>query len=604
MRKIIIAIILCGFGFISKGQINPKKIKYKDLFPLLDQKDYNASENLLRLYLSVDKNRDEANPNYQMGLIYMDYFERGDELNDTSYVFSMADSAVYYLDKAKNLIDDKELRKNDEYYQSFYRRDLRTGEFGIKLSDVHLDIEKLIESIRTREGKITKLHGIFMKLRETEATMVESFNELVSNNENLNQFVMSADLPQISRLGELSDYQFNLDQNAKEVSSIATELELEGNYESIEYRSIVDFKKIEPIMSPLDGSLESWNVDAWVENTKRIINGDVAEIKRRLESMDEELTEAKENLVNHEMGVFPASIEADLIDKIERFGNYNTPLTLIQARINENIILSLSDTILNPAINDTTLITYQLEVSDSLLSLAGQLSNITENKSAEILKSEKYYAGFYRNRYENVENAAAYLSELNQFAKDQQIKWDTVQSFWDFKNNWGILESDTIPLFEVDSSRYNGAYSVINIYPVGEYELVAIGIDKEKNKGFAARFGSDRIAKWELNFESKLLEEMSRKQFESDTIAAGPNDLAFYWFSPDSTMENNITIISIGLSGELNWSTSLSVKKKPIYTTYSEAIRQHTLFLYPQEVYPLPGDDLGYIVIDRNGEAR
>lgn len=603
MRKIFSIAFLVVVSFQVIGQKNPKRIKYKDLFPLLDAKDYDAVEEDLRLYLSVERNQDEANPNYQMGLIYQDKFLNGDIFTDTSYVFSMADSAVWHLEKAKRLMDDRELRKNDEYYQSFYRRDLRTGEFGIKLSDVKLDLEKLIESITTRVNHVEDLHLEFDTLLMVEKSMIEAYNDLISEYTDFNEFVMSADLPQISELGALTDYQFRMDQTTDQIFALVTDLKLTGSYASIDYRPVQGFSSLEPIMTPLDGSLESWDIEKWSNETKSIINGEISDIKQNLVSMDEDLARAKANILDQTNALFPLKIEDELKQKIEKYGNQNTPLKLINARIKENIFLSLSDTILNPNLNDTTLITYQLEVSDSLLSLAGEMRNITEDITADILASEKYYSNFYRNRYENVENAAAYLSELNQFAKTQQLKWDTIQSYWDFRNNWGVLESDTIPLIEVDSGRYTGDYEVWKTYPVEEYEILALGIDKEKNQGFAARFGADRKVKWELNFDSELLSK-EKYTFDLDTIASGTDQIAFYWFDADSTLEKNMTVVSIDLEGELNWSTTFSAKKKPVYTTYSDAIRQHTIFLYPQEVYPLPGDELGYIVIDRNGEAK
>ena len=46
-----------------------KKIKYKDLFPILNSKNYTEGEPQLKTFLSDIKNEDHANAHYHMGLI-------------------------------------------------------------------------------------------------------------------------------------------------------------------------------------------------------------------------------------------------------------------------------------------------------------------------------------------------------------------------------------------------------------------------------------------------------------------------------------------------------------------------------------------------------
>jgi len=56
-----------------------------------------------------------------------------------------------FYDKAFKGITEKELRKNDEYYEAYLRRDLRTGKFVIKLSDVQLDIDNKVHFLKEKK---------------------------------------------------------------------------------------------------------------------------------------------------------------------------------------------------------------------------------------------------------------------------------------------------------------------------------------------------------------------------------------------------------------------------------------------------------------------
>ncbi|MEM6641858.1 MAG: hypothetical protein AAF616_02665, partial [Bacteroidota bacterium] len=52
------------------------------------------------------------------------------------------------------------------------------------------------------------------------------------------------------------------------------------------------------------------------------------------------------------------------------------------------------------------------------------------------------------------------------------------------------------------------------------------------------------------------------------------------------------------------WAVSTAVPKKPVDFKFDPLTRELTVFLYPEEDLRLDSDELGYLVIDRNGEIR
>jgi len=117
-----------------------QKVKYKDIYGLLRAKQYDEAEPVLKQFLST--NDDTPSAYLYMGLILEEKSGRIDILKQTSQAVSTIDSAIFYLSKAYTSITDKEVKKHDEYYEIYNRRDLRTGEFGVKLSDIKFDLEK------------------------------------------------------------------------------------------------------------------------------------------------------------------------------------------------------------------------------------------------------------------------------------------------------------------------------------------------------------------------------------------------------------------------------------------------------------------------------
>src|SRR5690606_16138809 len=131
-------------AFSASGQ----KVKYKDIYSLLSTKQYEAAEPFLKQYLAGD----QGNPNafLFMGIIYQEKSVAFHVLQETEALVAYADSAIHCFDKAVSLLTERELKRNGDYYQAYRRRDLRTGEFGLALSDIQFDLQKRKESLLTR----------------------------------------------------------------------------------------------------------------------------------------------------------------------------------------------------------------------------------------------------------------------------------------------------------------------------------------------------------------------------------------------------------------------------------------------------------------------
>ena len=175
---------------------NAQKIKYKDIFPFLNSKIYNAeNEANLKSFLAQEK-KSHANANLQLAFIMEDKFLKMNILKDTVKVALLRDSTIDQFKKTVILITEKEIKKNKAYYQDFYRRDLRTGEFGIKISDIHLEIEKKIEAISQRSKDIHRMNrliylhpgknnfsaGVYKKMTE-KAQIIQELRFALSDND-------------------------------------------------------------------------------------------------------------------------------------------------------------------------------------------------------------------------------------------------------------------------------------------------------------------------------------------------------------------------------------------------------------------------------------
>ncbi|MFQ3214539.1 MAG: hypothetical protein ACI9XJ_001699 [Marivirga sp.] len=176
VNKLKYLIFFTSLIFTAATSIAQKKVKYKNLFPLLQSLDYKNAESDLLIYLSDTK--DEPNPYYYYGEIVSAKLDSTEIFPTPTAYDSLIDVAIEAYKKAISLIDDKEVRKNDEFYMAYNRRDLRTGKFGIKISDVHLDYENKVIALQKKKSSVAKLYTLKKEADGTFATLLKEVTRI------------------------------------------------------------------------------------------------------------------------------------------------------------------------------------------------------------------------------------------------------------------------------------------------------------------------------------------------------------------------------------------------------------------------------------------
>jgi hypothetical protein len=101
-------------GVLSEA--HAQRIKYKDLFPFLARMSMEEQKNALKEYISQDP--DHPNANYRLALVYESNFKNADPLTQFQFAMANAEQAKIRFLKSKQLVDDREITKNNEYYST------------------------------------------------------------------------------------------------------------------------------------------------------------------------------------------------------------------------------------------------------------------------------------------------------------------------------------------------------------------------------------------------------------------------------------------------------------------------------------------------------
>lgn len=579
-----------------------QKIKYKDLYPILAAKNYEEGGPKLIQFLSDVKNQEEPNANLQMALWLESRFMDYDIVDDSTNLYLVGDSAIYYLEKSKSLITEKELKKKDEYYQAFFRRDLRTGEFGIKVSDVHLDIEKKVEAVETRIADVKEMHRMVIKVEDYQAAAMEAYKGLATRFTVYNNLLIGADEEAQAGLSTIEENGSQSTASAESVKSLATKLGSEKYSNDTKLKSIAEYGVDGMTASNIrSGLIEIWNYAEWASAARSEILGGIALFKTMVTNYSDEVRAKKAKVKksqNAEIDDFPVNLE-------EQFNKYDPESTvekLLKVEMYEARIIKQVDLQLNTALMDSSLIGSQLEIFEKAYSDAKEMNLLIESISTDDLEtSKKKYKDYIESFFQSYVTASKYVLEMQKWSR-RQVGWlgDAVE-FWSEKNRWGMdAENEEVnyPLFVQDAPE--GGFMTLKVPVQSPDEIVAFGADLNSKKGYVASFGPDRVAKWKLDFDLPGTETVN---YVSDSIPTIAGSESFYIYNA-SAQENNFVVVSYKPEGQLNWGTVVTINKKPVDFKFDDLTQELTILLYPEEDLPLDSDELGYVVIDRTGNAR
>ncbi len=588
--------------FLCTG-LHAQKLKYKDLFPILDAKNYAEGGPKLFQYLAQLK-KDEANPNLQMGLMLEHNFFKYDIVDDSSKIYSSGDSAVLFLEKAKTLITEKELKKNDEYYQAFFRRDLRTGEFGIKVSDVHLDIEKKVEAINNYVSNVKSLHSSLFRLEALQAQAQEKFKSVISNYADYNELLLAIGEKETAVLADIQSIGNSAVGESESIKDLAKTLK------SDKYQGEIDLQEIQAYgkdgLSAYDfrtGSISLWDHESWARETLSEIRGGVGLFKTMISNYVEELRAKKAKLKKSE-NADNLRIPNDLLATFSKYETESTVEKLLLVETFEARVIKLVDLQLNRDLLDSSKIGSQLKIySEAKANVDTMYSIVSTISTTGLADAKKKYPKYIKSFFSSYGTASKYVEDMKKWsARNKEWLTNSVE-YWTEANRWGIIakegeEEIKVPLFMTDSIYSNFQILRINKFTIPQ--VVLYGVNNDSKKGYLGSFGEDRREQWAIEFTLPAADTLV---LETDTIPSGNGTTSFYLFD-ENAAENNLSAISYTDSGTQEWAVNVTVSKKPVDFKFDELTQELTILLYPEEDLPLDSDELGYLVIDRNGNIR
>jgi tetratricopeptide (TPR) repeat protein len=423
-----------------------QKLKYKDIFNMLQQGQYDQVEPFLKKF--VKDNPDHPNALLSLGTLFQEKSSKNDYLKQTGLLQHNMDSAILYYEKSLKEIDEREVRKNSEFYESYSRRDQRTGTYGIKFSDVQYEINKHIQGLKEKKERVDLLNKNFNAATNAYAHAQKLYGDIQKSFTDERELLFQSNDSSIHLLRHLASAYDSCQTAFKEYKSISQLIGKTGYNQVLDIKEIKDFKK--DGTSPVDfmsGNPQIWNYKTWSENIIQAIEKEIKPVRESLIAYDMMINKLRERVKKDSVGIQP---EIDKLVKTEpdlsKFDPSPLPSKVFRMKIAElKYGSSLSE---HRPFRDSANVGLRLRsvaTEIKLISALDSLANLLVESDMD--KESGNYKDFITSAYGTVDVLKSLARTTMEFAKREKLKKQEEGEAKAQSLKWVVFKNDSIPLF-------------------------------------------------------------------------------------------------------------------------------------------------------------
>ena len=577
-RNFLLLVFLIGIVASASAQ----KVKYKDLFILLNARNYSDGERYLRIVLAEEP--DHPNGNYHMACMLQGQLESLNILTQTEDYTKIADSSIYFYEKSLALITDKEIKKHDkDYYAAYKRRDMRSGKFQVKLSDVQLDLEKRMSQVKKNKENGLMLSALVSEAERLYAICQDEFVDINSQYESYSELQIMADEVLVERLISLMSV---YDSSYNSMSHYA---EIIKNETLLTTEELSDFKTNGRSEADFYGeSIVYWDYKTWAGNTIKVINNEIVPLKQELISYDKKINELYLSLLEDSTDVrsevfdlATASVSRDL----RAYDTEALPLTLFNLRIAEINYLSTYYQWLN-VVYDSADVGLKIVVLADLLNQITAMETLFDELSAhDHEKTQIKYNMFIDARYQSYDELMHFFAAKQPLLAEQKVYIEKESTKALEADKWGIWENDSIPLIAGEQharSDSSVTYSTSFVEIIDTRSVAVYGFRQEgkENDIYTAIVPSSRHLE-----DIKLIpldaifgdHDMSKIDYLDRMVETGGRIWVVSVPNNGSSQKFTTQVVMLTAESDLKWSNKFTLAELPVSIDFDQSNNFHSV---------------------------
>ena len=588
---------LFQFIFLSSVVISAygQKVKYRDIFALLNTKRYEEAEPFLKRYLK--ETGDNPNAFMYMGIIFQEKSAKDDVLKQTRSAVANMDSAIFFYDKAYKSITEKEIKRNSEFYQAYNRRDLRTGEFGVKLSDIQFDLEKRMERLRERIDRV-KMVKHYFSLADTLYRRTNAlFRKIKAEYPQEQSLYLQADESTLEALTALSVRFDSCVKVFENYRSSSTTIGRTGYDQALSLNEIHNYVADgETGANFFLDEVEVWNYKKFAEKVKTGIQKDIIPMRELLVSYDAEINKLREKLSKDSVSVksdLTKLIDQLLLEKLKKYDPDPLPMDIFTLKISD---LEYRSTLIeHRAFRDSADFHFRKKLLERELIYLNKLDSTADKlTAADIDRKSADYEHFITNAYSNTVVLKSYVKALKEYAEREKRKKTAEAEEIEEALRWIIADNDSIPAMpEAVTPKYKPLLLVQEKYTAG-----LVYTDSSEVSGYFATIVPARTADIVINFpvDKTYFPSSDSSSYKSLIYADAAGQLYFVLIYSEKRTENDkiaATLAKIYRSDGLAWSVNNLLDFVPTEILFKPETGEVTL-----------KGEIAESVLDKNGKVK
>jgi hypothetical protein len=593
IRFLLFAGLLVG----SVSTAFSQKVKYKELILLLNAKQYDQAEPFLKKYLK--ENDDNPNAFLFMALIFQEKSLKQDPLTQTDILVTASDSALFYYAKAAKGIDDRELKKNDEYYESYARRDIRTGKFGVKLSDIQLDIEDRTKAIKERSDRAKLLKNQFQACESTYKRSVLLYKKMLDAHTSEKQFYILADEATISELKKIEQAYDSSLLSFKAYKATSQLMGKAGRNQSMAPKAINDLKKDGyGDVDFLAENIAIWDYKTWCQKTSEVVTTEIIPLRGRLIAYDIEINKLRDKQQKDSVSVLTELMELAnklKVDHLRKFDADPFPMAVFEMKVGE--LEYVSGLILHKKLKDSLNVRFRLETVKSELTVIKRLDSISKRILIRDFNAEgKLYKDFVTKSYGTVDVLHSLVKSTVDYAGREKLKreheWErTSQSL-----KWLINGADSIPLFNEVGREYKFKPLVV----AQENHTAGLVFADSLATGYFYTITPSRFPDVKVTFtvDKENFKKRNLPLLKGLSVPDARNQIYFVLIYSEVKSQDKFpaTITKIYRTDGLAWSINIGMDMPPSELTYSIETNELSIKMTN------PSGESRMLMLDKNGK--
>jgi len=323
-KYFFISFLIISFLSVNQEIIAQKNLRYKNVYKTILEKNKEEAYSMLLIYQKQDPYF--ANTYLQLGLIAKYWSKDYDALTDIRDVKFFIYNTSLYFGLANAKIDEKEIRKNDEYYRNV---DKFKGIGKLKFDDIKSFVDEQIEANNRYKKNVAIVTNFYNSSIDHYNNCIKIFKEINQANRKIKDIFMVADDVLLDKVNKLNN---SFDSTIFYLQNYQTAIK---NYPIKEHNQKYKLYPIETYRLHgltssdfLKEEIHLWDYGSWVKELNTKLNTNIKELRKDISKANKNLDKHIKNIVGnneYKTDFKKYKVDEKLVNRIFAF-DYNSML--------------------------------------------------------------------------------------------------------------------------------------------------------------------------------------------------------------------------------------------------------------------------------------